>query len=89
MKFARSFAFSALLIAGAFLAGYALHRPVPLGIMATASSESSGAVLSTGYFNNGVEALYYLDSQSGRLSADFTRNASRGLSARRYSRYAK
>lgn len=41
----------------------------PIGLSASASCESNGAVLSTGYFNNNVEALYYLDSQSGRLSA--------------------
>ncbi|MBQ3388949.1 MAG: hypothetical protein IJG60_07035 [Thermoguttaceae bacterium] len=57
------------LAAGLFLAGYALRRPAPIGLSATASSESSGAVLATGYFNSNVEALYYLDSQSGRLSA--------------------
>lgn len=39
------------------------------GLLASASCESNGAVLSTGYFNNNVEALYYLDSQTGRLSA--------------------
>ncbi len=69
MKFVKQTALPVLMIVGALLAGYALRRPVPLGITATASSESSGAVLSTGYFNSSVEALYYLDSQSGRLSA--------------------
>ena len=39
------------------------------GISAVSSCESCGAVISTGYFNNNAEALYYLDSQSGRLSA--------------------
>ncbi len=69
MKFAKQIIFPVILAAAALLFGYALHRPAPSGILATASSESSGAVLSTGYFNNNVEALYYLDSQSGRLSA--------------------
>ncbi|MBR5414883.1 MAG: hypothetical protein IK105_03010 [Thermoguttaceae bacterium] len=69
MKFARQTAVSALLIVSALVVGLALRRPSPPGISATASSESSGAVLSTGYFNSNVEALYYLDSQSGRLSA--------------------
>lgn len=56
-------------LAAAFLLGYAAHQPSPIGISASASCESAGAVVSTGYFNNNVEALYYLDSQSGRLSA--------------------
>ncbi|MBQ9371439.1 MAG: hypothetical protein IJU03_04550 [Thermoguttaceae bacterium] len=38
-------------------------------VMATASSEDSGVVIATGSFNSNIEALYYLDSQSGRLSA--------------------
>lgn len=41
----------------------------PIELLASASCESQGAVLSTGWFNNNTEALYYLDSQSGRLSA--------------------
>lgn len=38
-------------------------------VLATSSSEDSGVVIATGYFNSNIEALYYLDSQSGRLSA--------------------
>ena len=68
MKYYRP-AIALFLAAGLFLAGYALRRPAPAGLSATASSESGGAVLATGYFNSNVEALYYLDSQSGRLSA--------------------
>ena len=36
---------------------------------ATASSQSDGVVISTGSYNANVEALYYLDSQSCRLTA--------------------
>ena len=89
MKSATTIVLSVLLSAAALLAGYALHRPTVPGIMATASSESSGAVLSTGYFNSSVEALYYLDSQSGRLSAalmarsdpDFIKTYTRNIKA--------
>lgn len=42
-------------------------RAIP--VWASASCESNGSALSTGYFNDGVEALYYLDSQNARLSA--------------------
>ena len=42
---------------------------LPTGLLATASCVENGAILATGYFNNNTEALYYLDSQSGRLSA--------------------
>ena len=38
-------------------------------VFATASSESDGVVIATGTFSANVEAMYYLDSQSGRLSA--------------------
>ena len=58
-----------IIAAAAFAAGYLIPRSDPIGIAASASCESAGAVLSTGYYNNNVEALCYLDSQSGRLSA--------------------
>ena len=45
-----------------------IHR-VPDSVFASASSESDGVVLATGSFNSNVEVLYYLDSQSCRLSA--------------------
>ena len=41
----------------------------PTPVFATASSEGDGVVVATGSFNANVEAFYYLDSQSGRLSA--------------------
>ena len=92
MKSVSTIVLSVLLSAAALAAGYALHRPAVPGIMATASSENSGAVLSTGYFNGGVEALYYLDSQSGRLSAalmarsdpDFIKTYTRNIKADLY-----
>ncbi|MDO5309668.1 MAG: hypothetical protein Q4G03_09310 [Planctomycetia bacterium] len=40
-----------------------------LPVFASASSQGDGVVLATGSFSNNVEAMYYLDSQSGRLSA--------------------
>ena len=43
------------------------ERPIP--VFASASSESDGAVIATGSFGSNIEALYYLDSQSARLSA--------------------
>lgn len=45
------------------------NNPFSKGISATASCETGGAILSTGTFTNGTEALFYLDSLSGRLSA--------------------
>ena len=42
---------------------------VPLSVFASASSESDGVVIATGAFSSGVEAVYYLDSQSANLSA--------------------
>ncbi len=44
-----------------------LSLPVP--VFATASSESDGVIVSTGAYSANVEAMYYLDSQSCRLSA--------------------
>lgn len=41
----------------------------PIPVFAAASSESDGVIISTGAFGSNVEALYYLDSQSARLSA--------------------
>lgn len=41
----------------------------PLPVFASASSESDGVVVATGAYGSNVEALFYLDSQSGRLSA--------------------
>ena len=38
-------------------------------VFATASSESDGVIVSTGSYGANVEAMYYLDSQSCRLSA--------------------
>ena len=66
--------FSAGLALCGFMAGArasshktALELPVP--VFATASSESDGVVISTGAFSGNIEAMYYLDSQSCRLSA--------------------
>ena len=42
---------------------------IPVPVFATASSESDGVVISTGVYGGNVEAMYYLDSQSCRLSA--------------------
>ena len=42
---------------------------VSIPVFATASSESDGVVVSTGTYGGNVEAMYYLDSQSCRLSA--------------------
>lgn len=47
----------------------ARHREQPTGLWATASCEASGAILATGAFNSDTEALYYLDSQAGELTA--------------------
>lgn len=62
-------------LAGAFWIGtaYQSSRPVnSLGVIpvwGTASSSDLGCTLATGSYGNSSEALYYLDSQSGRLSA--------------------
>ncbi|MGI6401305.1 MAG: hypothetical protein ACOX0A_04225 [Thermoguttaceae bacterium] len=40
-----------------------------LPVYATASSESDGVIVATGGYSGNVEAMYYLDSQSCRLSA--------------------
>lgn len=61
-----------LSLAAAFMIGRYCsnnHEPFSKGISATASCETAGAILSTGTFTNGTEALFYLDSLSGRLSA--------------------
>ncbi len=61
-----------LMIATAFFLGRISKtwtNPFSEGVSATASCETAGAVLSTGTFTSGTEALFYLDSQSGRLSA--------------------
>lgn len=50
-----------------FFGGGETNRPVEL--FGSASCEANGTILSTGYFDSNVELLYYLDSQSGRLSA--------------------
>ncbi len=70
---------TAVLSLGLALCGYlagmrvneesATSQQAPTPIFATASSESDGAVIATGSFTSGAEALYYLDSQSCRLSA--------------------
>ncbi|MDO5580152.1 MAG: hypothetical protein Q4G69_03385 [Planctomycetia bacterium] len=36
---------------------------------ASASNSTAGSILSTGYYSGNSEAVYYLESQSGRLSA--------------------
>ena len=41
----------------------------PIPVFASASSESDGVVIATGTFGSNIEAMYYLDSQSARLSA--------------------
>lgn len=77
-----SFRFSLLLglfVAGvvgasslAFYAGMWRGKNSPLElppVWASASCESEGCVIATGTFAGATEALYYLDSQSGRLSA--------------------
>ena len=42
---------------------------LPIPVFASASSESDGVIVATGSFGANIEAMYYLDSQSGRLSA--------------------
>ncbi|MCF0233799.1 MAG: hypothetical protein HUK22_02325 [Thermoguttaceae bacterium] len=67
---------AALLSLGLAVGGYLTGRravesetaPIPVPVLATASSESDGVVLATGAYGASVEAMYYLDSQSGRLS---------------------
>lgn len=46
-----------------------LSANLPIPVFASASSESDGVIVATGTFGANVDALYYLDSQSGRLSA--------------------
>jgi len=41
----------------------------PIGVAASASCETAGVTLSTGSFNSDTEALFYLDSQGGSLTA--------------------
>ncbi len=67
---------TALLSLGLAVGGYLTGRvvqnestPAALPVFAASSSESDGVVLATGAFGSNVEAMYYLDSQSGRLSA--------------------
>ncbi|MBR4833138.1 MAG: hypothetical protein IKU86_02240 [Thermoguttaceae bacterium] len=67
---------TALLSLGLAVGGYLTGRvarqepaPAALPVFAASSSESDGVVLATGSFSSNVEAMYYLDSQSGRLSA--------------------
>ncbi|MBQ6827771.1 MAG: hypothetical protein IJO46_07125 [Thermoguttaceae bacterium] len=67
---------TALLSLGLAVGGYLTGRvvqnessPVALPVFAASSSESDGVVLATGAFGSSAEAMYYLDSQSGRLSA--------------------
>ncbi len=67
---------TALLSLGLAVGGYLTGRvvqnestPVALPVFAASSSESDGVVLATGAFGSNAEAMYYLDSQSGRLSA--------------------
>lgn len=67
---------TALLSLGLGVGGYLTGRvaqnestPVALPVFAASSSESDGVVLATGAFGSNAEAMYYLDSQSGRLSA--------------------
>ena len=67
---------TALLSLGLAVGGYLTGRvvqnessPVARPVLAASSSESDGVVLATGAFGSSAEAMYYLDSQSGRLSA--------------------
>ena len=67
---------TALLSLGLAVGGYLTGRvvqnessPVAHPVLAASSSESDGVVLATGAFGSSAEAMYYLDSQSGRLSA--------------------
>ena len=74
---------TALLSLGLAVGGYLTGRvaqnesaPAALPVFAASSSESDGVVIATGAFGSGAEAMYYLDSQSGRLSAALlSRNA--------------
>ena len=61
---------------------------LPLGLWASASCESNGAILSTGYFDSNVELLYYLDSQNGRLSAGLLSRSEPGF-VKTYTRNVK
>lgn len=45
------------------------ERSFSTGLLTTASCAANGATISTGSFNGNTEVLYYLDSQSGRLTA--------------------
>ncbi len=56
-------------MAGERVADHDGQTNVQIPVMATASSESDGVIVATGSFSANVEAMYYLDSQSGRLSA--------------------
>ncbi len=67
---------TALLSLGLAVGGYMTGRSVQreseasaIPVFAASSSESDGVVLATGAFGSNAEAMYYLDSQSGRLSA--------------------
>ncbi len=61
----------------------------PIPVFASASSESDGVIVATGSFGANIEAMYYLDSQSARLSAavisrstpSFQKSFSRNLKA--------
>ncbi len=46
-----------------------LNANLPIPVLASASSESDGVIVATGTFSSNIEAMYYLDSQSCRLSA--------------------
>lgn len=46
----------------------AVQSNVTIPVSASASSESDGVIIATGSFGSNVEAFYYLDSQTSRLS---------------------
>lgn len=64
------------LAVGGYMSGFrvaehnnASRSNITVPVFASASSESDGVVVSTGSFGSNIEALFYLDSQSARLSA--------------------
>lgn len=72
---------TALLSLGLAISGYvsgvhvteqnhaSLKSNTTIPVFASASSESDGVVVATGSFGSNVEAFYYLDSQTARLSS--------------------